>query len=102
MTQDQHRLKRRLVGKVVSDKATQSLTVEVTSSMQHPLGKYIKRRSKIHAHDEKELASRGDIGVIEEGRPISKTKSWRLVYIEKSVKDGSEEESMKDESGDLA
>ena len=44
----------------------------------------------------------GDIVVIEEGRPISKTKSWRLVSIEKSVKDGSEEESMKDESGDLA
>ena len=86
----------------MSDKAIQTLTVEVTSSMQHPLGKYIKRRSKIHVHDEKELAIMGDIVVIEEGRPISKTKSWRLVSIERSVKEGSGEGSMEDESGDLA
>ena len=102
MTQDQHSLKRRLLGKVVSDKATQTLIVEVTSSMQHPLGKYIKRRSKIHVHDEKEIASMGDIVVIQEGRPISKTKSWRLVSIERSVKEQSGAGAMEDESGDLS
>ena len=68
---------RTLQGKVVSDKMDKTVTVLVERKVTHPLyGKVIRRSTKIHAHDEQNQYGIGDIVVIEEGRPLSKTKSW--------------------------
>ena len=77
---------RTLTGVVSSDKRVKTITVEITSRETHPLYKkqYSKTR-KYTAHDEKNAAHEGDIVMIAEGRPISKTKTWTLVkVIEKS------------------
>lgn len=66
-----------LQGVVVSDKMDKTVTVLVERKVKHPLyGKVIRRSTKIHAHDEQNQYGMGDIVVITEGRPISKTKSW--------------------------
>ncbi|WP_274571853.1 30S ribosomal protein S17 [Neisseria leonii] len=68
---------RTLQGKVISDKMDKTVTVLVERKVKHPLyGKVISRSTKIHAHDEQNQYGIGDIVVIEEGRPLSKTKSW--------------------------
>lgn len=68
---------RTLQGKVISDKMDKTITVLVERKVKHPLyGKVIRRSSKIHAHDEQNEYGIGDIVVIEESRPLSKTKSW--------------------------
>ncbi len=78
---------RTLTGKVVSDKMDKTITVLIERLVQDPLyKKYVKRSRKIKAHDEKEVAKKGDIVLIEEGRPLSKTKSWRLVSIVRAAK----------------
>lgn len=79
---------RSIVGRVVSDKMDKSITVMVERKVKHPLyGKYIGRRTKLHAHDEKNECTEGDTVRIEECRPISKSKSWRLMeVVEKAVK----------------
>ncbi len=77
---------RTLTGVVSSDKRDKTITVEITSRETHPIYKkqYSKTR-KYTAHDEKNAAHEGDIVMIAEGRPISKTKTWSLVkIIEKS------------------
>lgn len=80
---------RTLQGKVVSDKMDKTVTVLIERKVKHPLyGKVISRSSKIHAHDEANQYSIGDIVVIEETRPLSKTKSWvvkEIVEKSKSV-----------------
>jgi small subunit ribosomal protein S17 len=78
---------RTVTGRVVSNKMDKSVTVLVERKVKHPLyGKYIRRTSKFHAHDEENVCSEGDLISITECRPISKTKSWRLVeVIEKAV-----------------
>ena len=59
-----------------------TVTVLVERQVQHPLyGKYIKRSTKVHAHDEDNACNEGDTVMIAEGRPISKHKSWRVVEI---------------------
>lgn len=71
-----------LQGKVISSKMDKSIVVLVERKVRHPIyGKYIKRSSKIHAHDEGNICSEGDIVIIAETRPISKTKHWRLVNV---------------------
>jgi small subunit ribosomal protein S17 len=73
---------RTLSGKVVSNKMEKSIVVLVERQVKHPLyGKYLKRSSKIHAHDENNQCNIGDIVTIEETRPVSKTKSWALVAV---------------------
>ncbi len=73
---------RYMVGKVVSDKMQKSITVLVERTVKHPLyKKYIKRSSKIHAHDENDECKVGDKVSIEQCRPLSKTKAWRLHEI---------------------
>lgn len=73
---------RTLMGRVVSDKMDKSITVLVERQVSHPIyGKYIKRSTKLHAHDENNECKLGDTVSIEECRPISKSKSWRLVKI---------------------
>ncbi len=69
-----------LTGVVTSDKANKSITVKIERKVKHPLyGKVIKRATKVHAHDENNSASIGDIVSVKECRPISKTKTWILV-----------------------
>ena len=70
------------VGRVVSDKAQKTVTVMLERQVKHPLyGKYIKRSTKVQAHDEENSCTEGDLVRISECRPISKLKSWRVVEI---------------------
>lgn len=71
---------RLLTGVVISDKADKTITVKVERKVRHPLyGKIMKRTTKVHAHDESNTASTGDIVTVKECRPISKSKTWVLV-----------------------
>ncbi|SEI89734.1 small subunit ribosomal protein S17 [Allopseudospirillum japonicum] len=73
---------RTLTGKVVSDKMEKSITVLIERRVRHPIyGKYVKRSTKLHAHDEANNARQGDTVTIQECRPLSKTKSWTLVEV---------------------
>jgi small subunit ribosomal protein S17 len=80
---------RTLVGKVVSDKRSKTVTVLIERRTKHELyGKIVARSSKYHAHDEKGEYKMGDVVEIAEGRPISKTKAWvvtRLVEKARTV-----------------
>ena len=72
-----------LTGVVTSNKADKTITVKIERTVKHPLyGKVVKRASKVHAHDENNSASIGDIVSVKECRPISKTKTWVLVSDE--------------------
>ena len=72
-----------LSGIVTSDKADKTITVKVERKVKHPLyGKVVKRATKVHAHDEENVASIGDIVSVKECRPISKKKTWILVSNE--------------------
>jgi small subunit ribosomal protein S17 len=74
--------RRTLVGRVVSDKMDKSISVLVETREQHPLyKKYMRRSKKFHAHDADNACQIGDLVRIEECRPISKTKTWRLVEV---------------------
>jgi small subunit ribosomal protein S17 len=71
-----------LRGSVVSNKMDKTIVVLVVRTVKHPLyGKYIKRSTKIHAHDEKNICNEGDVVVITESRPISRTKRWKLLEV---------------------
>ena len=71
-------------GTVVSNKMNKTITVSVERIIKHPLyGKYIKRSKKIHAHDEENQCQEGDKVTIEETRPISKSKAWKLKSIDR-------------------
>lgn len=73
---------RSLLGKVVSDKMDKTVTVLVERKVKHPLyGKVIRRSSKIHAHDEQNQYCIGDIVLVEEKKPLSKTKSWVVTKL---------------------
>ncbi len=73
---------RSITGKVVSDKMDKSITVQVERRVRHPIyGKYVRRSTKLHAHDETNQARIGDTVTVQESRPLSKTKSWALVEI---------------------
>lgn len=82
MSDETRKTARAVQGRVVSDKMDKSITVVVERRVQHPLyGKYISRRTRLHAHDENNECKEGDLVLIEECRPISKMKSWRLVKV---------------------
>ncbi|HEY3299446.1 MAG TPA: 30S ribosomal protein S17 [Methylophilaceae bacterium] len=71
------KLARTLSGRVVSDKMDKTVTVLVERKVKHPLiGKVIRRSNKFHAHDETNQCKEGDLVIIEESRPLSKTKTW--------------------------
>jgi small subunit ribosomal protein S17 len=75
-------VKRTKTGRVTSNKADKTVTVMLERQVKHPLyGKYIKRSTKVHAHDEENSCGEGDLVSISECRPVSKTKSWRVVEI---------------------
>jgi len=74
--------KRTLTGRVVSDKMKKTVTVLVERRVKHPLyGKFITRSKKYHAHDEKNEFHEGDLVIIEECRPLARTKAWRAVKL---------------------
>lgn len=76
------RTARSLEGRVVSNKMHKTVTVLVERRVRHPLyGKIVTRRTKLHAHDETNECREGDLVMIEECRPLSRTKSWRLVKV---------------------
>ena len=73
---------RSVQGSVESAKMDKTITVLVVRQLQHPLyKKYIRRSTRLHAHDDQNECQEGDTVVIEECRPISKLKSWRLVRV---------------------
>lgn len=74
--------KRTVTGKVISSKMDKSATVMVERKVKHPVyGKYIRRSTKLHIHDEENACQEGDTVIIQQCRPLSKTKSWRLVEV---------------------
>ena len=79
--------KRQLTGRVVSDKMQKTVTVLVERRVKHPLyGKFITRSSRYHAHDEARECKEGDLVLIEECRPIAKTKTWRVIQLVEKAK----------------
>ena len=69
-----------LTGVVTSNKADKTITVKVERKVKHPIyGKVIKRATKVHVHDENNIAAVGDIVSVKECRPISKLKTWVLI-----------------------
>ncbi|MDN3679021.1 30S ribosomal protein S17 [Vibrio tapetis subsp. quintayensis] len=73
---------RTMQGRVVSDKMDKSIVVAIERMVKHPIyGKFVKRTTKVHAHDENNECGLGDTVEISECRPLSKTKSWTLVKI---------------------
>ena len=73
---------RTLQGRVVSDKMDKGIVVVVERRVKHPLyGKFVRKSTKVHAHDENNECKTGDVVVVEQCRPLSKTKKWRLVKL---------------------
>jgi small subunit ribosomal protein S17 len=73
---------RRLTGQVISDAMDKTVTVLIERRVKHPLyGKFIRRSTKVHAHDEANACGVGDWVTVEQCRPLSKTKSWRLIEV---------------------
>jgi small subunit ribosomal protein S17 len=82
------KMKRTLTGKVVSNKMTDTIVVVVERRVQHPkYGKYLRRSTKVYAHDKGNQCAIGDVVTVCECRPISKTKSWMLLEINNKAKE---------------
>jgi len=86
-----------VTGVVISNSGDKSIKVAIDFKVKHPkYGKYVKRRTKLGAHDEHNQASLGDVVEVVECKPYSKTKSWRLVrVVEKAVQEQELEKSVK-------
>ncbi|MFM2231519.1 MAG: hypothetical protein RJB31_220 [Bacteroidota bacterium] len=81
------KLRKTKTGSVTSDKMDKTITVAVERKVKHPIyGKFVKKTTKFHAHDETNEAKPGDVVRIMETRPLSKTKRWRLVEIIEKAK----------------
>lgn len=79
---EQNATNRSVIGKVTSVKMKDTVVVEVERKVKHPLyGKYIKRSSKMYAHDAENTSKLGDVVLIQQCKPISKTKHWVLVQV---------------------
>ena len=75
-------IRKQRVGVVTSNKMEKSITISVERRLQHPIyGKFVKKSKKFMAHDEKNECNMGDLVKIEESRPLSKNKRWRLTQI---------------------
>jgi small subunit ribosomal protein S17 len=80
-------LRKERIGKVVSNKMTKSITIAIERKVKHPIyGKFMKKTSKLMAHDEQNSAGIGDTVRVSETRPLSKNKRWRLVEIIEKAK----------------
>lgn len=79
---DQEKVLRTVIGRVVSDKMDKTITVLVERRVAHPLyKKYVRRSTKLHAHDENNEGRVGDVVAITASRPLSKTKTWKLLNV---------------------
>jgi len=79
---EETKVNRTLTGRVVSSAMDKTVTVLVERRVKHPLyGKFLRRSTKIHAHDEDNACGQGDLVRVEQCRPLSKSKSWRLIEI---------------------
>ena len=84
---DERNLRKIRTGVVTSNKMAKTITVAVERKVKHPIyGKFVKKTTKFHAHDETDECSIGDLVKIMETRPLSKTKRWRLVEVVEKVK----------------
>jgi small subunit ribosomal protein S17 len=82
MMNEQAPTNRTLQGRVVSDKMDKTITVLVERRVKHPLyGKFVRRSTKVHAHDEQNECRIGDVVVVEQSRPLSKSKKWRFLKL---------------------
>jgi len=80
-------LRKTRIGVVTSNKMAKTITVAVERKVKHPIyGKFVKKTTKFHAHDDKNECSIGDVVKIMETRPMSKTKRWRMVEVVEKVK----------------
>ena len=80
-------LRKTRIGVVKSNKMDKTVTVTVERSVKHPIyGKFVKKTTSFHAHDEKNECTIGDVVRIMESRPLSKTKRWRLVEVIEKAK----------------
>jgi small subunit ribosomal protein S17 len=80
-------LRKTRTGVVTSNKMAKTITVAVERKVKHPIyGKFVKKTTKFHAHDEKNECTIGDVVRIMETRPLSKTKRWRLVEVVEKAK----------------
>ena len=87
VTTIERNLRKVRVGVVSSNKMDKTITVNVERKIKHPLyGKFLKKTTKFHAHDEKNEAHTGDLVTIGETRPLSKNKCWRLVAVVEKAK----------------
>ena len=85
--QETRNLRKTRIGIVTSNKMDKTITVAVERKVKHPIyGKFVKKTTKFHAHDEKNECSIGDTVRIMETRPLSKTKRWRLAEVVEKVK----------------
>ncbi len=85
--ENKRNLRKERVGVVVSNKMEKSIIIAVKRKVKHPIyGKFVNKTSKLHAHDEENTCNIGDTVRVMETRPLSKTKSWRLVEIIERVK----------------
>jgi len=76
------KVSRTVSGRVVSNKMDKTITVLIERKVKHPLyGKFIRRSTKVHAHDEDNVCNEGDTVIVEQCRPISKSKTWKLVKV---------------------
>ena len=83
-----NKLRRPMIGKVVSNKMDKSVSVAIERLIKHPIyGKYIRRTTKIVAHDEENKCQEGDVVSISPCKPISKNKSWNVVNINNAGSD---------------
>lgn len=86
-TMTERKSRKTRIGIVSSNKMTKTITVAVERKVKHPIyGKFVKKTTKFHAHDENNTAGVGDTVRIMETRPLSKTKRWRLVEIIEKAK----------------
>ena len=80
-------LRKTKIGVVTSNRMEKTVTVEIERKVKHPMyGKFVKKTTKFHAHDEKNECNIGDTVKIMETRPLSATKRWRLVEIVEKAK----------------
>jgi small subunit ribosomal protein S17 len=86
LNEQQKSLQHTLVGRVVSNKMTKTVTVLVERRQKHPIyGKYIVKSNKYHAHDETDAVNEGDIVEIAASRPLSRTKTWTVTRVVKEA-----------------
>ena len=79
---EQEKIARSTSGVVISNKMDKTVTVLVERQEKHPLyKKYIRKSTKLHAHDEANECNEGDVVQVEECRPMSKSKSWRVIQV---------------------